>query len=690
MRFCKSKTAYVIITVLAAFSLVFYSFGYYSVQAAEVSNLPADIDITVNYDADNISFTYGDKPYSFSRSYSYFYEYDGVIYYPRASYPSSMQPPFNLYYTECTYPAFTVELDRQDRLMGTSYWFSPSGNALYILESVVPSSDTDYISVRGFTKKDGHGCFIFDKWSSSKSYYNVCYRYDFTSGICTLGWVSTGNSNDSRFRTSYNYYDLSSGFTYYGKYNSQSDAYWANGRDITYAEYFPADLLCLYSNYPISGFYEPDMSKVETPDYYMQYQYIFYRKDKGYTFVDSARPLTEITAQGSYAYLTFSEVCNKYIYTSVDGTAWTLQTDASSMYGSSFTQLSYDWLYDNVTVGFSNKYNAELVYTNDDKFGKSTKEWKSLYDVIEDLPELHGSNYNDKPFLGTDIISELGLNDITLPFLNAFWGVAFPETGSTTDYYNNLNTLYHYLAEDSDFRAFYSGTIDDIMRQSLLSDKVTQIYYDDMGLGYEYTVDSLRSLIKGIHSLTEDTNTLLSMLHNDFVGVNDNLSILYDYTVKEAESYKTIISKLSNIEKFDGTFSQLSKDMNSGFWLVISEISGFRSSLSGVSDSLNQIQQAINNIDLSVKFPESEPKFDLFYDDPDSNEDLIDFVSEYAKTALDKSYFASYLSFDNDTMSGIRFYNGLSEDTFKALGPLGAALLVSVGFSLVGAAIRKT
>lgn len=687
MRFCKCKTAYVIIAVIAAFSLVFYSFGYYSVQASEVSTLPADIDITVDYDAVNISFTYGDKSYSFSRSYSFSYDYDGVTYYPRASYPSSMQPPFNLYYTDCTYPAFTVETDRQDRLMGTSYWFSPSGNALYILESVVPSSDPDYIFVRGFTNKDGHGCFIFDKWSSSKSYYNVCYRYDFTSGICTLGWVSTGSSNDSRFRTSYNYYDLSSGFSYHGKYNSQSEAYWANGRDITYAEYFPADLLCLYSNYAISGFYEPDMSKVETPDYYMQYQYIFYRKDKGYTFVDSARPLTEITAQGSYAYLTFSEVCNKYIYTSVDGTAWTLQTDASSMYGSSFTQLSYDWLYDNVIVGFANKYNAELVYTNDDKFGVSIKEWKNLYDVIEDLPELHGSDYSDDRVVEENF-AEDGL--ITNPFKD-IKGITEYILGICTDSTSLISQgLRDFGGSRADevVKTFFATSADDILMQSLLNDKVTQIIDKD-GVYTRVSVDSIRSLIKGIHSLTQDTNTLLSMLHNDFVGVNDNLSILYDYTVKEAESYKTIISKLSNIEKFDGTFSQLSKDMNSGFWLVISEISGFRSSLSGVPDSLDQIQQAINNIDLSVSIPEAAPEPDLWYDDPDSDEDLIDFVSEYAQTALDKSYFSSFITFDDDTNSGIHFYNGLSEDTFKALGSFGAVLLVPVGFILVGAAVRR-
>ena len=767
--FRQHKTLYIFVSAVLVVSLIVYCFGFYSVQAAEVSMLPADIDITVSYDADNVNWSYSGTDYTFSRSYAYSYDYDGVTYYPRSSYPSSMQPPFNLYYIDCTYPAFTVESDRQNRLMGVSYWFSPSENALYILESVVPSDDSSYLSVRGFAKKDGYGCIVFDKWSSSKTYYNVCYRYDFISSSCTLGWVSTGSSNDSRFRTSYNYYDLSSGFTYYGKYNSQSDAYWVNSRNTTLTAYFPADLLCLYSNYPISGFYEPDISKVETPDYYMTYQYIFYRKDKGYTFIDSARPLTEITAQGSYAYLTFAEVCNKYIYTSADGTAWTLQTDAASMYGNSFTALNYSWFYDDVTVGAVNQYDAELVYTNDDKFGDRplvTPDWGDLTDITDNLHSI----VNDKPLSGR-LLGALA-NDISLS--NFFDLLAYGIVGDGFDFwinetdptdhghfgprgsadtsasyvvtYPSLATYLYNLVLSSQnlditlsaFREDSYSALKSIFDNititnaylSAISDKLDKLNipdytaslkdisskldklpsgssvftpFDDTAIlgRFDIANDYLKD-IKGLETGNLLTNILNLLTGTDGEGmkvtINPNFKLDLDNNLKASFSAKIdkifdklfdIDATLDKIAEFNFGTGGADKDYSSVLTLINDNLYTASGRIYDLNQPLEDILQAINNIDLTVSFPESEPKNDLFYDNPDSDEDLIDFVSEYAKTALDKSYFASYLTFDNDTMSAIRFYNGLSEDTFEALGPLGAALLVSVGFTLVGAAVRR-
>lgn len=690
--FRQHKILYRFVSAVLAVSLVVYCLGFYSVQAAEISSLPADIDITVDYDSDSVDWTYSGSDYTFSRDYPLSVEVDGKTMYFDSVYTEYADSAYFRVsdYKTTDFAEPTVESFNGLRY-NASYWFSPSENSLYILRT--QASGSDIAKNAGFVRSysvdaSGHGQFAL--WTQgANTWYHFCvYRYDLNTDSMAIGDYTVNVSRSTTLSTvsSFWQFDLSGGFTLYSASDSR-DVYRLDD-NTRIQSYFPADLLCLYSTYAISGHYEPDTSRVETPDYYFNYQYIFYRKDKGYTFIDSAQPLTEVTAQGSYAYLTFADNCNKYIYTSVDGRDWKTLTTISSMYELSFTNLAYDWLYDKVTVGAVNQYDAELVHTNDDKFGVSIKEWNSLYDVIGDLPELHGSDYSDDRVVEENF-AEDGLITNVFKDVKGITEYIFGIYSGNTSLISQGLRDFGGSRADEVVKTFFATTADDILMQSLLGDTVTQIIDKD-GVYTRVTVDSLRSLIKGIHSLTQDTNTLLSMLHNDFVGVNDNLSILYDYSVKEAESYKTIISKLSNIEKFDAVYDQFSKDMNSGFWLVISEISGFRKSLDYLPGSLDQIRQAISGIDLSVEFPASEPGFDLFYDNPDSNEDLIDFVSEYAKTALDKSYFASFLTFDNDTTSAVRFYNGLSEDTFKALGPLGAVLLVSVGFTLVGAAIRKT
>lgn len=690
MNLFENKIFYTMVSALVSFSLVAYSWGFYSVSAAEVSTLPAAIDITVDYDSDNVNWIYSGDNYSFDRNTPLTVDVDGKTMY------------FNSVYTEYSSSAYfrvsdyktsdfsvpTVE-SFNDIHYNASYWFSPSENSVYVLRTQGSGAEIEKNKgfIRSYSVSSGHGSFSFWTQGASTWYhlYVYCYAFD-THAMTICDYVINVSRSTTLSETSYVwYFNLDNGFTL----NSSSDSldvYTCND-NTRYQMYFPTDLLCLFSTYEISGFYQPDTSKVVTPDYYMQYQYIFYRDGKGYTFIDSGKPLTEVTAQGSYAYLTFDDSCNKYIYTSIDGIDWTMCTSISNMYGLSFTQLAYDWLYDNVTVGAANAYDAELVYTNDDKFGVSVKEWKSLYDVIEDLPELHGSDYSDDRIVDENFAEDGVITNVWKDIK----GVTEFITGVVySDYAMVSQGLRDFAGSRADevVKSYFATTADEILIESLLGDKVTQIIDKD-GVYTRVSVDSIRSLIKGIHSLTQDTNTLLSMLHNDFVGMNDNMSLLYDYSVKESESLKVIISKLSNIEKFDATYEQFGKDMNAGFWLVISEISGFRSSLSGVPNSLEEIRKAIDNIDFTVSFPESEPKNDLFYDNPDSDEDLIDFVSEYAKTALDKSYFASYLTFDDDTMSGIRFYNGLSEEAFKAIGPLGAVLLVPVGFILVGAAVRR-
>ena len=349
MKLFENKILYTVVATLVSLSLVAYSYGFYSVQAAEVSTLPADIDITVSYDSDSVNWTYSDKDYTFSRHTPLSVDVDGLTMYFNSVYTEYSS---NSYFRVADYKTSNFAVPTVESFDGVhynaSYWFSPSENSLYILRT--QGSGTDIERNKGFIRSyfsddSGRGSFSF--WTSGTStwYHLYVYRYDFNMGVMTIGDYVINVSRSTTLSTvSYFwYFNFDSGFTLYSSSDSY-DVYSCNDTDRIQA-FFPSDLLCLYSSYEISGFYQIDSSKVVTPDYYMQYQYIFYRNDKGYTFVDSGLPLIEITAQGSYAYLTFEDSCNKYIYTSVDGIDWTMQTSISNMYGGTFTQLAYDWLY---------------------------------------------------------------------------------------------------------------------------------------------------------------------------------------------------------------------------------------------------------------------------------------------------------------------------------------------------------
>lgn len=788
------KTLYNFVSAVLAVSLVVYCFGFYAVQAAEISTLPADIDITVNYDADSINWTYDGKDYSFDRNTRIGYYYGDDFYYSSNGYAgvSSLSPDSsgNSY-------NYTVEKNTAN-FRDSSYWFSPSENALYIIRAHKYNS-----SVYGLVRSFASGTFGFlDRRC-------LTARYDFNDNSFVFGGL------DDRYKyttaDSFYYYDPAAGF------RLDNNRLYFND-ETKYTCHYPSDLLCLYSTYAISGFYEPDTSKVNTPDYYFNYQYIFYRDGKGYTFVDSAQPLTEVTAQGSYAYLTFADTCNKYIYTSPDGITWTTQTRIDTMYGGTFTQLSYDWFYDKTTVGSVNQYDAELVYTCDDKFGDKpliTPDWGDLTDITDNLNKF----LDDYDIINTtgrgSFINSFDYYCVEFPSDNAFFGSfvgtltmsyvnyavyekvigsdsTFPDychvyyfggdvpsdispvynvdTGHwlldilssapsiTTSYYTlktstQIPTLSMYLRLlnnsasniDLTLSAFREDSYDALKsifdnitltntHLSALTDKLGKLPdytaalrdisskldnldllspdssggsvfapFDDTAILGRFDVanDYLKD-IKGLETGNLLTNILNLLTGTDGEGmkvtINPNFKLDLDNNLKASFSAKIdklfdeifkINASLDKIAEFNLGSGGTDKDYSPMLTLINDNLYTASGRIYDLNQSLDQIRQTINSIDLSVEFPEAVPKNDLFYDDPDSDEDLIDFVSEYAKTALDKSYFASFVTFDSDTTSAIQFYNGLSEDTFKALGPLGAVLLIPVGFILVGTAVRR-
>lgn len=402
--------------------LVVYSYGSFRSYAAapEVSTLPADIDIDIDYTADTVKFTYAGKAYSIDRKHKV-----NLTHYRYSS---------NRYVLDGNCPEF-FEYRFDGYSCYTSYWFSPSEMRVYVLigwhsyskvKSYLPSpkygtfriSESDSDVYYYMTTIDyGSGSAIYNKMSSKEAidYWDAQVSSYDDSHNRSCDDVYACKSNNSSF----NYYNT--GFLEDGFLVRTYMDYKASGELNTsdYASnyhYIPNDLLCIFSNYEISGFYEPDTSKVHTPDYYFNFQYIFYKEGFGYIFVDSAKRCKEVGFPNGVTNprFYFDGEGNNYVYTSVDGITWILKSAYNTMYNKYF-EVSCGYEFTDYT----------LVYTNDKNFGTPlvTPSYGSLSDITGDLPDIshnYGDNGNGQNGYTVDHDDVL---DVTNPLFTIIYGI---------------------------------------------------------------------------------------------------------------------------------------------------------------------------------------------------------------------------------------------------------------------------
>ena len=411
-----------VVAALMVAVLVVYSYGSFRSYAAapEVSTLPADIDIDVDYTADTVNFSYAGKAYSIDRKHKV-----NLTHYRYSS---------NRYVLDGNCPEF-FEYRFDGYSCYTSYWFSPSEMRVYVLigwhsyskvKSYLPSpkygtfriSESDSDVYYYMTTIDyGSGSAIYNKMSSKEAidYWDAQVSSYDDSHNRSCDDVYACKSNNSSF----NYYNT--GFLEDGFLVRTYMDYKASGELNTYDyasnyHYIPNDLLCIFSNYEISGFYEPDTSKVHTPDYYFNFQYIFYKEGYGYIFVDSAKRCkmvgfpNGVTRPRFY----FDGEGNNYVYSSVDGISWILKSDYNTMYNSYF-ELPCNHEFTDYT----------LVYTNDKSFGGDplvTPSYGNITDVTDNL----NSFLNDYNIISTSgrggSLNSFDYAVVEYPENNSFFG----------------------------------------------------------------------------------------------------------------------------------------------------------------------------------------------------------------------------------------------------------------------------
>ena len=540
--------------------LVVYSYGSFRSYAAspEVSTLPADIDIDVDYTADAVNFTYAGKSYSIDRKHNvnlihYSYRIGGT-------YGRDYNQPETF---ECSFAG---------DLCYTSYWFSPSEMRIYVL--MTPSL-RKVSQVKSYLASSNYGTFLLVDARYSDTGFNSVFMttIDYSSGSAVYNvmssqeGISSWDANSSNTKDYDDVYACASNINYFNYYwtgylynNYLVRAgldYKATGELNTsdYASnyhYIPNDLLCIFSNYEISGFYEPDTSKVNTPDYYFNFQYIFYKEGFGYIFVDSAKRCKEVGFPNGVTNprFYFDGEGNNYVYTSVDGITWILKSAYNTMYNKYF-EVSCGYEFTDYT----------LVYTNDKNFGTPlvTPSYGSLSDITGDLPDIshnYGDNGNGQNGYTVDHDDVL---DVTNPLFTIIYGIT---SSIDSDISSGVGKVLSYILDVTP-DALKDNTLSTLLLQyNELTSRVTYDYVGTLnGKDYYNPRTTIYGFVSDISLKLSNVqwylNSLRTLIHSDLKSVFDNITLSNQYLKRIFDNLDSL-SIPDAAPDYSGRFDKLS------------------------------------------------------------------------------------------------------------------------------------
>lgn len=640
--------------------LVVYSYGSFRSYAAapdEVSSLPADIDIDVSYDADTVTFTYNSITHSISRKSRYeWINTDGS-----SSYPYTLESNISGYYV----PA--------------SYWFSPSENRLYVFSGTTGYGITASTNLENFSYILGYvassnkattdivGCFYTHNNSRDK-YEHYMYFVDYNNNyICNSSNICTRNG-DSRDRLMCCW--ASNGSYINGvrvdEYLSE-DPFW---------HYLPSDLVCIFSNYNISGFYEIDTIKVNTPSYYFNYQYIFYKEGYGYIFVDSAKRLKEVGFPHGVTNLRFyfDGEGNNYVYTSSDGITWVLKSTYYNMYNSEF-EVSCGYEFTDYT----------LVYTNDKSFGGDplvTPDYGSISDVTDNLKDI----VNDKPLSGrlVSLFTDMNVSDLLL-------------RGVIADGFD----MWIDSSDNSTHIGPRGGAPDDPhVVQSVKSFPSISMYLYNL-VNTELNIDTklsalridLHADLKSIFTNITLTNQYLKRLSDNF----DNLSFP-DYSGKLDNIYNALLfqgsnSSLDSVGKYVQYIYSVSRDIRTRLDTIIDKMPSGSGSVDVDTDSIvTAINDGSDTLHSDLKYIKALLTIDtvnkLFGDDNDS-QNIFNFVTKGIASIVSGSIISDALAFSTNTKDGIIYISSYVNKFYDAVPVYSAVVTVGASFFIIDMVLRR-
>lgn len=732
--------------------LVVYSYGSFRSYAAapEVSTLPADIDIDVDYTADTVNFTYAGKSYSIDRKHNvnlihYSYRIGGT-------YGRDYNQPETF---ECSFAG---------DLCYTSYWFSPSEMRIYVL--MTPSL-RKVSQVKSYLASSNYGTFLlvdaryFDTGSNSVFMTTI----DYSSGSAVYNvmssqeGISSWDANSSNTKNYDDVYACASNINYFNYYwtgylynNYLVKAgldYKATGELNTsdYASnyhYIPNDLLCIFSNYEISGFYEPDTSKVSTPDYYFNYQYIFYKEGYGYIFVDSAKRCKEVGFPSGVTNprFYFDGEGNNYVYTSVDGITWILKSTYSTMYNSQFgVSCGYDFT------------DYTLVYTNDKNFGTPlvTPSYGSLSDITGDLPDIshnYGDNGNGQNGYTVDHDDVL---DVTNPLFTIIYGIT---SSIDSDVSSGVAKVLSYILDVTP-DALKDNTLSTLLLQyNELTSRVTYDYVGTLnGKDYYNPRTTIYGFVSDISLKLSNVqwylNSLRTLIHSDLKSVFDNITLSNQYLKRIFDNldslsipaaspdysgrfdklsaaldrlhndliYEEGVTKLPNVPqylvyvygvtkdirtKLDNINVQISDDIVTFRKAVISRFDPVTEKLDSIIakipsssgggnfDDSNMVGSIVSlKADISDNFTTLIKLLKNDTDDITDFKDLSEFLTSYIVSMGNAAYFTTLLDFADGVKNNVVLINGTMSSMVSDSGIYAPVFVLGAGFAVFSGLIRK-
>ena len=739
--FLNHKRIISIVAALMVAVLVMYSYGSFRSYAAapEVSTLPADIDIDVDYSADAVNFTYAGKAYSIDRKH-----HVNLIHYSGSRRDYNQPETF-----ECSFAG---------DLCSASYWFSPSEMRVYVL--MTPSIVSGF-QIKSYISSSDYGTFVLKNKYSDVGMNNVhMVSIDYSSGAAVYNVMSSQeaisywDAYDSAYKRYDDVYACSNNILYFNYYwtGYLYDNYFLKAglgyqvsgdlNSTDYASnyhYIPNDLLCIFSNYEISGFYEPDTSKVSTPDYYFNFQYIFYKKGYGYIFVDSSKRCTQVGFPNGVTNprFYFDGEGNNYVYTSVDGITWILKSAYNTMYNKYF-EVSCGYEFTDYT----------LVYTNDKNFAGDplvTPSYGEISDVIGDLSAIT-NNYHDT------------INNTSVSLVDT------PESNTSLwDYFASLEGgLLAALEDYSGFPIFSTLSSymhsSDISDESVLLTKLLDNFTSDVSWYYDSsdsTLHTYTSLYGYVHHMYESIvdngiyiESFMKVSHADLKSVFDNITLTNQYLKRISANldslsipaaldysgefdklsaaldklhndliYEEGVTKLPNVPqylvyvygvtkdirtKLDNINVSLSDDIVTFRKAVISRfdpvtdkldsiIAKIPSSSGGGSfDDSNMVGSIVSlKADISDNFTTLIKLLKNDTDDITDFKDLSEFLTSYIVSMGNAAYFTTLLDFADGVKNNVVLINETMSSMVSDSGIYAPVFVLGAGFAVFSGLIRK-
>ena len=758
--FLNHKRIISIVAALMVAVLVVYSFGSFRSYAAapEVSTLPADIDIDVDYTADTVNFTYAGKSYSIDRKHNV-----NLIHY---SYKSSSGR-----YTRDYNQPETFEQSFAGDLTYASYWFSPSEMRVYVLMTPALRKSSQ---VKSYISSSNYGTFLLVDGRYSDVGFNSVFMttIDFNSGSAMYNVMSSQEAIscwDAKSSDTKNYDNIYACASNTGYFNYYQTGYLDDGYVIPtcldykasgvlntsdYASnyhYIPNDLLCIFSNYEISGFYEPDTSKVSTPDYYFNFQYIFYKKGYGYIFVDSAKRCKKVGFPNGVTNprFYFESECNNYVYTSVDGITWILKSAYNTMYNKYF-EVSCGYEFTDYT----------LVYTNDKNFGGNplvTPSYGSLSDITGDLPDIshnYGDNGNGQNGYTVDHDDVL---DVTNPLFTVIYGITssidsdvssgvakvlsyildvtpdalkdntlstlllqyneltsrvtydYVGTLNGKDYYNPRTTIYGFVSDISlklSNVQWYLNSLRTLIHSDLKS------VFDNITLSNQYlkkifdSIDSLSipAAAPDYSSRFDKLSAALDKLHNDLIyeegvtklpNVPQYLVYIYGVTKDIRTRLDTVIDKMptGSVEVDTDSIVTAVTDMQSAVTDKLDSVIAKIPSSSGGSGSFDDSNMVGSIVSLKADISDNfTTLIKLLKNDTDGVEgiaDLTSFITTYVVSMGNAAYFTTLLDFADGVKNNVALINETMVTMVTDSGIFAPIFTLGAGFAVFSGLIRK-